>query len=89
MNKIFIFEILLDQTLDKLQKDLTEEKSDSEEYKGKLELAEKYTTELQTSLDQTKGEIQKLQETVKRYMLFMFCYKKVLLYMHNTYDYNN
>ncbi|XP_033299172.1 nucleoprotein TPR [Bombus bifarius] len=55
-----------DQTLDKLQKDLTEEKSDSEECKGKLELAEKYTTELQTSLDQTKGEIQKLQETVKR-----------------------
>ncbi|KOC65673.1 Nucleoprotein TPR [Habropoda laboriosa] len=55
-----------DQTLDKLQKDLVEEKSNFEEYKGKFELAEKYTTELQSSLEQAKSEIQKLQETVKR-----------------------
>ncbi|KAG6796804.1 nucleoprotein TPR [Apis mellifera caucasica] len=55
-----------DQTLNKLQKDLAEEKSNFEECKGKLELAEKCTVELQTSLDQSKGEIQKLQETVKR-----------------------
>nr|XP_012149443.1 PREDICTED: nucleoprotein TPR [Megachile rotundata] len=55
-----------DQTVDKLQKDLTEEKSNFEECKEKLELAEKYTTELQINLDQAKNEIQKLQETVKR-----------------------
>lgn len=66
IKNIFI-QILLDQTLDKLQKDLTEEKSNFEECKGKLELAEKCTVELQTSLNQSKGEIQKLQETVKRY----------------------
>lgn len=46
---------------------MAEEKSNFEECKGKLELAEKYTIELQTNLDQSKGEIQKLQETVKRY----------------------
>ncbi|KAF3420193.1 hypothetical protein E2986_05707 [Frieseomelitta varia] len=55
-----------DQTLDKLQKDLTEEKSNFEECKGKLQLAEKYTIELQTDLNQTKSEIQKLQDTIKR-----------------------
>ncbi|CAD1469044.1 unnamed protein product, partial [Heterotrigona itama] len=55
-----------DQTLDKLQKDLTEEKSNFEECKGKLQLAEKYTIELQTDLNQTKSEIQKLQDIIKR-----------------------
>lgn len=46
---------------------MAEEKLNFEECKGKLELAEKCTVELQTSLDQSKSEIQKLQETVKRY----------------------
>lgn len=55
-----------DQTLDKLQKDLTDEKSNFEECKGKLQLAEKYTVELQIDLNQTKSEIQKLQDTIKR-----------------------
>ena len=55
-----------DQTLEKLQKDLAEEKSDFEECKGKLDLAEKYTSELQTNLDEAKSEIHKLQDTVKR-----------------------
>ncbi|KOX78183.1 Nucleoprotein TPR [Melipona quadrifasciata] len=55
-----------DQTLDKLQKDLTEEKSNFEECKGKLQLAEKYTVELQINSNQTKNEIQKLQDTIKR-----------------------
>ena len=55
-----------DQTLEKLQKDLAEEKSDFEECKGKLDLAEKYTSELQTNLNEAKSEIHKLQDTVKR-----------------------
>ncbi|XP_015428954.1 PREDICTED: nucleoprotein TPR-like isoform X2 [Dufourea novaeangliae] len=55
-----------DHTSEKLQKELTEEKSNFEECKGKLTLSEKYTDELQSSLDEAKGEIQKLQDTVKR-----------------------
>lgn len=47
---------------------MAEEKSNFEECKEKLELAEKYTTELQINLGQAKNEIQKLQETVKRYI---------------------
>ncbi|CAL7943180.1 unnamed protein product [Xylocopa violacea] len=57
---------IFEQTSDKLQKELTEEKSNFEECKGKLDLAEKYTTELQSNLDQAKNNIQKLQENVKR-----------------------
>ncbi|XP_026667646.1 nucleoprotein TPR-like [Ceratina calcarata] len=64
-----VFEInrkTFDQTLDKLQKSLAEEKSNFEECKEKLELSQKYTVELQSDLDLAKGEIQKLQEHVKR-----------------------
>ncbi|XP_043260114.1 nucleoprotein TPR [Colletes gigas] len=55
-----------DQTLDKLQKDLVEEKSNFQEYKEKLDVAEKFNAELQTNLDEAKSEIHKLQENVKR-----------------------
>ncbi|XP_031825954.1 nuclear basket protein megator isoform X2 [Nomia melanderi] len=55
-----------DQTLEKLQKDLTEEKTNFEECKEKLTISEKYTSELQSNLDEAKNEILKLQESVKR-----------------------
>ncbi|XP_033340581.1 nuclear basket protein megator isoform X1 [Megalopta genalis] len=55
-----------DQTLEKLQKNLTEEKSNFEECKEKLTLSEKYTYELQNNLDTSKSEISKLQDSVKR-----------------------
>ncbi|XP_078038585.1 nuclear basket protein megator isoform X2 [Augochlora pura] len=55
-----------DQTLEKLQKNLTEEKSNFEECKEKLTLSEKYTSELQNNLDESKSEISKLQDSVKR-----------------------
>ncbi|XP_076282688.1 nuclear basket protein megator isoform X2 [Lasioglossum baleicum] len=55
-----------DQTLEKLQKSLTEEKSNFEECKEKLTLSEKYNAELQNNFDESKNEISKLQESVKR-----------------------
>lgn len=53
--------------MDKLQKDLAEEKSYFEGCKEKLELTEKYNGELETNLEEAKSEIQKLQDNVKRY----------------------
>ncbi|XP_014606517.1 PREDICTED: nucleoprotein TPR-like [Polistes canadensis] len=56
----------LEQNLEKVQKELTETKSNFDECNGKLELAVKYTTELEVNLNEVKGEVQKLQESVKR-----------------------
>ncbi|KAI4487065.1 hypothetical protein M0802_012054 [Mischocyttarus mexicanus] len=56
----------LEQNLEKVQKELTETKSNFDECNGKLELAVKYTTELEVNLNEVKGEVHKLQESVKR-----------------------
>lgn len=49
-----------------MQKELADTKSNFVECNGKLELAAKYSTELQINLDEVKSEVQKLQESVKR-----------------------
>lgn len=56
----------LEKNLDTVQKEHEEQKLDLEECKGKLSLAEEYANELKTNLDETKAEIHKLQESVKR-----------------------
>nr|XP_050852779.1 nucleoprotein TPR-like isoform X1 [Vespula vulgaris] len=56
----------LEQNLEKVQKELADTKSNFDECNGKLELAAKYSTELQINLDEVKSEVQKLQESVKR-----------------------
>ncbi|XP_012270418.1 nucleoprotein TPR isoform X2 [Orussus abietinus] len=56
----------LEQKWGILKKEYDEQKLDFEECKGKLNLAEKFTQELQSNLDDAKSEIYKLQETIKR-----------------------
>ncbi|XP_011168945.1 nucleoprotein TPR [Solenopsis invicta] len=56
----------LEQNWSKAQKELAEHKSNLEEYKGKLELAEKSNTETCSNLEGVKIEVHRLQESVKR-----------------------
>jgi len=52
--------------LEKTQKEFAEQKLDLDEYKGKLELAEKSNTEICSNLEEVKIEVHRLQESVKR-----------------------
>ncbi|XP_020297083.1 nucleoprotein TPR-like isoform X2 [Pseudomyrmex gracilis] len=55
----------LEQSLEKVQKDLAVHKTDLEECRGKLELSEKNNTEISSNLEELRSDIHKLQESVK------------------------
>lgn len=52
--------------MEKAQKELTEQKFDLDEYRGKLEVAEKNNTEICSNLEEVKIDVHRLQESVKR-----------------------
>lgn len=58
--------------MEKAQKELAEQKLDLEEYKGKLELTEKSNTEICSNLEEVKIEVHRLQESIKRYVIYNF-----------------
>lgn len=58
--------IFAEQNMDKTQKEFKEQKLDLDECRGKLDLAEKYSAELHSNLEETKNDVHKLQEYVKR-----------------------
>lgn len=57
--------LFVEQSLEKIQKDLAVHKTDLEECRGKLELSEKNNTEISSNLGELKSDIHKLQESVK------------------------
>ncbi|XP_014488152.1 PREDICTED: nucleoprotein TPR-like isoform X2 [Dinoponera quadriceps] len=56
----------LEQNLEKAQKELAEHKVNLDECRGKLELAEKYSAESSSSLEETRNEVYKLKESVQK-----------------------
>ncbi|XP_012263360.2 nucleoprotein TPR isoform X2 [Athalia rosae] len=57
----------LEQRLETLQKENEEYKLDLDECRGKLELANKYTNELQSKVEESRSEAAKAQELLRRY----------------------
>lgn len=57
---------IIEQNLEKVQKEFSEQKLDLDESRKKLELAEKYNNELSDNLERLKNETHKHQQSIKR-----------------------
>lgn len=56
----------LEQNLEKAQKEVSEQKLDLDECRGRLELSEQNNAEISNNLEEVKNEVHRLQESVKR-----------------------
>lgn len=55
-----------EQNLEKAQKEVSEQKLDLDECRGRLELSEQNNAEISNNLEEVKNEVHRLQESVKR-----------------------